>query len=101
MCDLHIYEVGMVSTKLKIEAPSALAAATRFGIDHCYGSSIMAVLVYTEDGREINNMPYGRWFGMTDARFTPEEDAALGELISEAKVQLDQCRYIEDDEVTT
>ena len=58
----HVYEVGMGSSKLKIEAPNAGAAAMYYALYCVHASNPFVAAVYTEDGAEWHGDMW--WFNL-------------------------------------
>lgn len=85
---MNVYEVGMVSDKQKIEAPSAGAAAMYYGLFCVNTNNPFMVAVYTENGKEWE----GEAFWMS---FNPDE-AHIEMVAKKVAAQLGNCRIVED-----
>ncbi len=92
--ETHVYEVGILSDKVKVRAPSAEAAALFYGMK-TGGNMQLGAVVYTEDGEEYegNTVPFGEW--QFKPSLTPEEEGALEAKLAEVKPQLDHCEFVQ------
>ena len=90
---LHIFEVGIMSHSVKIEAPTAEAAAIFYGLN-TGGNMQLGAVVYTMDGKDYegDRTPFLKW------QLTQKLDDKLKEKMDTVKPLLGQCRFLEGTE---
>ena len=89
---MHIFEVGIMSDKQRVEAPNKYAAALFYGL-HTRGNMQFGVAVYSCDGAATDpDFPFGEWMlGEGDGERLNRllQNEAAPEIMRE-------CKFVED-----
>ena len=88
--ELHVFEVGIMSDSVKIEAPTAEAAALFYGLN-TGGNMQLGAVVYTMDGKDYegDRTPFLKW------QLSQKLDDELKEKMEAVKPLLGLCRFLE------
>lgn len=91
--EIHVFEVGIMSDKVKIEAPTAEAAALFYGLN-THDNLQLGAVVYTVDGEDYkgDNIPFFKW------QFPQNVDDELVEKLEAVTPLLGLCRFLEEEE---
>lgn len=90
---LKVYEVGIMSDKRKVIAPSPESAALFYGLN-TNGNMTLGAVVYSVDGQEQvqNQMPWARWAFNTNP--TKQDEKVLRIELDRVKPQLERCKFM-------
>lgn len=91
----HLYEVGIMSDKVKIEAPNKEVAALFYGLNS-RGNMQLGAVIYTEDGKECGELPFGEY--QFDFNISEEKLNGLKRKIEKLKPLLKECRFWKEEE---